>query len=351
MGLLLGQVSKWRAQRADRGAHAARGFVGGATGISIVQCASRMEFQCRTRLCGWCNRGRRFRRSCAGRVSMPHAALWVVQLARNQISIENATGFNAARGFVGGATNMVDVFACVKEGFNAARGFVGSATSTTTRIKSTEKSFNAARGFVGGATARWPALRIGKFGFNAARGFVGGAAHYELQRHGPCCSFNAARGFVGGATKLACSYEENAGLFQCRTRLCGWCNNNAFWNNVTSILSFNAARGFVGGATADAKIIFVSKSGFNAARGFVGGATSITAFVLSVRSSFNAARGFVGGATLGVIAGHFHKAQFQCRTRLCGWCNNFWISHFSTNLTSFNAARGFVGGATCIFSS
>ena len=31
MGLLLGQVSKWRAQRADRGAHAARGFVGGAT--------------------------------------------------------------------------------------------------------------------------------------------------------------------------------------------------------------------------------------------------------------------------------------------------------------------------------
>ena len=31
MGLLLGQVSKWRAQRADRGAHAARGFAGGAT--------------------------------------------------------------------------------------------------------------------------------------------------------------------------------------------------------------------------------------------------------------------------------------------------------------------------------
>ena len=31
MGFLLGQVSKWRAQRADRGAHAARGFVGGAT--------------------------------------------------------------------------------------------------------------------------------------------------------------------------------------------------------------------------------------------------------------------------------------------------------------------------------
>ena len=30
MGFLLGQVSKWRAQRADRGAHAAHGFVCGA---------------------------------------------------------------------------------------------------------------------------------------------------------------------------------------------------------------------------------------------------------------------------------------------------------------------------------
>ena len=56
MGLLLGQVSKWRAQRADRGAHAARGFVGGATSlISSIRRSKRM-FQCRTRLCGWCSR-------------------------------------------------------------------------------------------------------------------------------------------------------------------------------------------------------------------------------------------------------------------------------------------------------
>ena len=55
MGLLLGQVSKWRAQRADGGAHAARGFVGGATGWEVVDCV-------------------------------------------------NSDGFNAARGFVGGAT-------------------------------------------------------------------------------------------------------------------------------------------------------------------------------------------------------------------------------------------------------
>ena len=37
--------------------------------------------------------------------------------------------FNAARGFVGGATKMVDTFAIIGLSFNAARGFVGGATS------------------------------------------------------------------------------------------------------------------------------------------------------------------------------------------------------------------------------
>ena len=50
MGLLLEQVSKWRAQRADRGAHAARGFVGGAANTQFVANALGWEFQCRTRL-------------------------------------------------------------------------------------------------------------------------------------------------------------------------------------------------------------------------------------------------------------------------------------------------------------
>ena len=128
MGLLLGQVSKWRAQRADGGAHAARGFVGGATkgvfkmstkiivsmphaALWVVQRSRiyldevvRIGFQCRTRLCGWCSSLRRriattamccfnAARGLAGgaakwirnlqqkskSVSMPHAALWVVQ--------------------------------------------------------------------------------------------------------------------------------------------------------------------------------------------------------------------------------------------------------------------------------
>ena len=69
------------------------------------RCArGRVSFQCRTRLCGWCNKEeaqRRTRRTC---VSMPHAALWVVQRGSCSRETSFLTGFNAARGFVGGAT-------------------------------------------------------------------------------------------------------------------------------------------------------------------------------------------------------------------------------------------------------
>ena len=82
MGLLLGQVSKWRAQRADRCAHTARGFVGGATAIP-------KEDESAKRL-----------------VSMPHAALWVVQQVELKRYAKCVERFNAARGFVGGATGL-----------------------------------------------------------------------------------------------------------------------------------------------------------------------------------------------------------------------------------------------------
>ena len=69
---------KWRAQRADRGAHAARGFVGGATFVVNLKNLPCGAFQCRTRLCGWCS-FYGVERSRLIDVSMPHAALWVVQ--------------------------------------------------------------------------------------------------------------------------------------------------------------------------------------------------------------------------------------------------------------------------------
>ena len=64
--------------------------------------------------------------------------------------------------------------------------------------------------------------------FNAARGFVGGATHSEIMNSmGAGGSFNAARGFVGGATIDVEHKERERQMFQCRTRLCGWCNRIA----------------------------------------------------------------------------------------------------------------------------
>ena len=63
-------------------------------------------FQCRTRLCGWCNWEFRVGESCPEPVSMPHAALWVVQHEYKDEIPSKMIRFNAARGFVGGATSL-----------------------------------------------------------------------------------------------------------------------------------------------------------------------------------------------------------------------------------------------------
>ena len=127
MGLLLGQVSKWRAQRADRGAHAARGFVGGAAGFSAGYCGWRSE------------------------VSMPHAALWVVQ--RSGIS-----------------------------------------------------------------------KKLKPVCFNAARGFVGGAAGKRIASDTPNSEFQCRTRLCGWCNNQSREVTPVNELFQCRTRLCGWCN-------------------------------------------------------------------------------------------------------------------------------
>ena len=67
------------------------------------------------------------------------------------------------------------------------------------------------------------------------------------ERHG---CFNAARGFVGGATRKVLRLFVTHLLFQCRTRLCGWCNLQESRLSSRMAVGFNAARGFVGGATA-----------------------------------------------------------------------------------------------------
>ena len=65
-----------------------------------------------------------------GLVSMPHAALWMVQPRSSQSNARTTLCFNAARGFVGGATASTSSPSILAFGFNAARGFVGGAASS-----------------------------------------------------------------------------------------------------------------------------------------------------------------------------------------------------------------------------
>ena len=180
-------------------------------------------FQCRTRLCGWCsqrltlslksflvrfNAARGFvggaacsaiEYYCRRSVSMPHAALWVVQLCRTLRIYHHPVSFNAARGFVGGAAPKIQL------------------------IISTSCRFQCRTRLCGWCSFRAPARGATPYSFNAARGFVGGAAHRASMSLRRDCCFNAARGFVGGAAPKSCA-------------------------STCSVTSFNAARGFVGGA-------------------------------------------------------------------------------------------------------
>ena len=93
---------KWRAQRADRGAHAARGFVGGAANGRKDMTIEVMGRSCRTRLCGWCSRKAILKfglpdwRSCRTRLCG-----WCS--IQRYVSEGHPHRAHAARGFVGGA--------------------------------------------------------------------------------------------------------------------------------------------------------------------------------------------------------------------------------------------------------
>ena len=82
---------------------------------------------------------------------MPHAALWVVQPTSMTAWRCALSGFNTARGFVGGAAFVVRNVSqgCIR--FNAARSFVGGAAYLVSLERGPLSCFNAARGFVGGA--------------------------------------------------------------------------------------------------------------------------------------------------------------------------------------------------------
>ena len=89
---------------------------------------------------------------------MPHAALWVVQRTINDLKVPGQGMFQCRTRLCGWCNNMIKLGTVCLSGFNAARGFVGGATTARVRAAGWAGSFNAARGFVGGATASLAAL-------------------------------------------------------------------------------------------------------------------------------------------------------------------------------------------------
>ena len=180
---------------------------------------------------------------------MPHAALWVVQLDGQWSDLYCARRFNAARGFVGGAADLGRVASDFKISFQCRTRLCGWC-SPKSRKKSTDslKCFNAARGFVGGAAAE---LRLDQGAQDVS---MPHAALWVVQQTGiglaqppTCVSMPHAALWVVQRSCCRCHAEWSAVsmphaalwvvqlqvdeadcsrclLFQCRTRLCGWCS-------------------------------------------------------------------------------------------------------------------------------
>ena len=181
--------------------NAARGFVGGATvQVSKIELYA-TKFQCRTRLCGWCSRLPVNKEQVAYLVSMPHAALWVVQHKGMVVVVSFRPWFQCRTRLCGWCSFRLKRSTCFRK-----------------------SSFNAARGFVGGATGGFTECMVFVDGFQCRTRLCGWCSCLFRSSALADFRFNAARGFVGGAASLAKDVQSTAREFQCRTRLCGWYN-------------------------------------------------------------------------------------------------------------------------------
>ena len=162
----------------------------------------RRGFQCRTRLCGWCSLSRNYLAYDSEIVSMPHAALWVVQRNYMYIVIRIRT------------VSMPHAALWVVQQF-----------PDQPRVLDDDVSMPHA--------ALWVVQLIGGFkmltnnaGFNAARGFVGGAAQAAPRTFALLLGFQCRTRLCGWCSHTADSRTASVLMFQCRTRLCGWCSSS-----------------------------------------------------------------------------------------------------------------------------
>ena len=106
---------------------------------------------------------------------MPHAALFVVQDLLILLNSINYPRFNAARGFVCGASINSEARGKVNEvSMPHAALFVVQVYLVVIVLRCLSR-FNAARGFVCGASLQEAGKLMESVRFNAARGFVCGA--------------------------------------------------------------------------------------------------------------------------------------------------------------------------------
>ena len=156
-------------------------------------------------------------------------------------------------------------------------------------------------------------------------------------------------------------------LFQCRTRLCGWCSSRT-WVASLRISKFQCRTRLCGWCSGSGRTFSDFDIRFQCRTRLCGWCSrTISCHIFFTLRRFNAARGFVGGAasngeqnswSINVSMPHAalwvvqqrndHRRsvleRFQCRTRLCGWCSQYDFQYKRLSMC-FNAARGFVGGA------
>ena len=154
-------------------------------------------FQCRTRLCLWC-------KSIKGNMYF------------------KTTSFNAARGFVCGASEKPHIMLKELSSFNAARGFVCGASMDNAFAAFRTASFNAARGFVCGARCNSKRYTLSyHVSMPHAALFVVQVLAMWGSTETVEVSMPHAALFVVQVASMKSTLSRS--LFQCRTRLCLWC--------------------------------------------------------------------------------------------------------------------------------
>ena len=238
---------------------------------------------------------------------MPHAALWVVQRRTLLSDRRILCGFNAARGFVGGAADRprrhrhrASAFQCrtrlcgwcsLKFKFILIVPIIVSMPHAALWV--VQHTLGYGEGHLCMVSmphaALWVvqpclgyAYAMNSVGFNAARGFVGGAAYPRCSPQDLNWMFQCRTRLCGWCSFGWCLIRPFPWKFQCRTRLCGWCSPRLSQSRNDHVC-FNAARGFVGGAAGQRHQYGRSSNCFNAARGFVGGAASSLSALVPLR--------------------------------------------------------------------